>query len=173
MGDRSDELSWDRILSDREPRDEGDRLLSADPIRTAVGPGTQMKAEGGEEDDSSQRLQWLMNEARAEKIGTTYPSEETIIPRPYTEQAQREQVGELSYHMDEKPLSGTPAAVRSGEDAANKVTIGKDKNEMQDVDKTINSVSEPVVGRVADTRIVVAQPLVTPSTLNEKGSSVI
>lgn len=162
MCEKLDEMSWVRVLSDAKPNDEENSRVSADTITPSEGLGTRTAVEGAADDQKQMRSQ--IEQTRAGMSKTIYTSHGKFTPERLTEQAQKEQARDLTEHEKEKLREVIPETIKTAEDAVYKATIGKAGNVMQNVDKPVNRVTEPTVGKVSETAGVAAQPTATAAT---------
>jgi len=113
--------------------------------------------EGGA--DNPKRMQAQSEQTRA----ASYTAQGKLTSERLAGKA-KEQAGDLTDHTEEKPKVAIPETIKAAEETADQATTGKAGNVMQNVDKTINQVSEPAAGRVAETASVVAKPTATAHT---------
>ncbi|MBA3440061.1 MAG: hypothetical protein H0T92_09370 [Pyrinomonadaceae bacterium] len=157
MCEKLDEMSWVRVLSDAKPNAEENSRVSADTITPSEGLGTRAAVEGAADDQKQMRSQ--IEQTRTEVSKTIYTSHGKFTPERLTEQAHKEQAGDLMEHKKEELGEAIPETIKTAEDAVYKATTGKAGNVMQNVDKPINRVTEPTVGKVSETAGVAAQPI--------------
>ena len=162
MCEELDEMSWARVLSDAKPSDEENSRVSADTATPSGGPGTGAAVAGAAEDTNPLRTQ--TGQTRAGMSKTIYTSHGKFTSEHLTGQAQSRQVGESTEHEKEKLKEVIPEAIKTAEDAVHKATTGKAENVMQNVDKPVNRVTEPTIGKASETAGVATQPIAAAHT---------
>jgi len=164
MCEKADESGWSRVLSDAGPSGEESRPASADTLTPTVSSETQSTLEGRADDPK--RMPAQSEQLRAGVSRESYTAQGKLPPERLTGEA-KEQAGNIRDHTEEKPEEALPETMKAAEEAVYQATTGKAGNVMQNVDKTINQVTEPTVGRAAETTSVAAQPMATAHTTSK------